>query len=48
VGFRWASTELELLQLMARSFCQLARAIDDALPEAAVEWVVRMITEDER
>jgi hypothetical protein len=45
---RWARIETEILHLTARSLCELAQAVDDALPEAAVGWVVRFLTEDER
>ena len=45
---RWARTDTEVLQLTARSLSELARAVDDLLPEAAVEWVVRFMTEGER
>jgi hypothetical protein len=45
---RWVRTETEILQLTAQSLCELVQAIDDALPEAAVGWVVRFMTEDER
>jgi len=45
---RWARTDTEVLQLAARSLSELARAVDDVLPEAAVEWVVRFMTEGER